>query len=99
MTPEQAAAGIAKVQQRLANPAPLSDNDRRQIADFLGTVKTYLEAPQTTQPLEVRILPTSVWKVDIGEQFLKGLCFGAGLSVCMTAAGVFLAVISAILAS
>lgn len=95
MTPEQATAGIAKVQQRLANPTPLSDSDRRQIGEFLDGVRVVLSTPPPKpEVVKVQVLPTSTFDVNIGEYALKGLAFGLGFSICLGGLAFFLGFLS-----
>ena len=84
-------AGLAKVRQRLADPKPLSDVDRKQIADFLSTVEADIET------VSVFIEPTSAWKVNLAEYFLKGLAAGAGLVIAPAAMLICFAVLEMIL--
>lgn len=86
-------AGLAKVRQRLADTRPLSDVDRKQISEFLATVEEEMDT------VNVYIEPMSIWKVNLGEYFLKGFAAGAGLVIAPFSLFVIFMILEAILSA
>lgn len=86
-------AGIGKLKQRLADPRPLSDVERKQVIDFLNKIEA------ETDTVRVYVEPMSIWKVNLGEYFLKGLAAGAGLVIAPFSLFIVFMIIEAILAA
>lgn len=70
--------GIAKIQQRLADPRPLTDQERAQISSFLSTL--------STDPVRVELVPEKF-------SAMKWVNIGCYVGIGLMIAPLFLAII------